>query len=83
MSDAATSEYYRDYTSDRQGRRVLIGLTFKETNELESLFKLSAQLDKSPEFISLHVAKAATIRLRRLLKKHIDARNRMWTGIKI
>ena len=83
MSDTATSEYYRDYTTDGQGRRILIGLTFKETNELESLIKLSAQLDKSPELLKPTSIKVVTNRLRLLLKKHIDARTRLWVGIKV
>ena len=82
MSDAP-SEYYRDCTTDGQGQRILIGLTFSETKELESLFKLSARLDKNTKLLNQPAAKAAMNRLRLLLKKHIGARDRVWHGITI
>lgn len=75
------TDYYRDFTTDAEGRRILVGLTFGETAEVaEYIAKDEAAHDAKP-WGSWDAKDAATERYLSLWDKHEAARFKLFGDI--
>lgn len=75
------TDYFRDFTTDDQGRRVFVGLTFEETAEIDDYIAKDEAAHDAKPWGGWDAKDAATKRYLNLWDKHEAARLKLFGDI--